>query len=86
MPNVTKAMAGLPIKAPYLLQDMATTASACSTTWAIERAHVIGVSMGGMIAQTMAITRPERVLSLGRCMSTTGDRRAARRSCACGAC
>ena len=41
----------------------------------IERAHVVGTSMGGMIAQTMAIRRPERVLSLASMLSTTGDRR-----------
>ena len=40
----------------------------------IERAHVVGTSMGGMIGQTMAIERPERVLSLASMMSTTGDR------------
>ena len=41
----------------------------------VERAHVVGTSMGGMIAQTMAIARPERVLSLASMLSTTGDRR-----------
>jgi pimeloyl-ACP methyl ester carboxylesterase len=41
----------------------------------LERAHVFGVSMGGMIGQTMAIRRPERVLSLASAMSTTGERR-----------
>ncbi|CAN5562750.1 hypothetical protein BH18ACT1_BH18ACT1_17630 [soil metagenome] len=40
----------------------------------IEQAHVVGASMGGMIAQTMAITRPERVAPLTSIMSTTGDR------------
>jgi pimeloyl-ACP methyl ester carboxylesterase len=44
----------------------------------IESAHVVGASMGGMIAQTMAIRRPERVLSLTSIMSTTGERRAGR--------
>ena len=44
----------------------------------IEAAHVVGASMGGMIAQTMAINRPERVLSLTSIMSTTGERRAGR--------
>ena len=41
----------------------------------IERAHVVGASMGGMIAQTMAIEHPSRVLSLTSIMSTTGSRR-----------
>ena len=44
----------------------------------IEAAHVVGASMGGMIAQTMAIRHPERVLSLTSIMSTTGERRAGR--------
>ena len=38
----------------------------------IERAHVVGASMGGMIAQTLAIEHPARVLSLASIMSTTG--------------
>ena len=41
----------------------------------IDRAHVVGVSMGGMIAQTLAITRPDRVASLTSIMSNTGDRK-----------
>ena len=40
----------------------------------IERAHIVGVSMGGMIAQTIAARRPERVLSLTSIMSSTGSR------------
>ena len=44
----------------------------------VEAAHVMGASMGGMIAQTMALARPERVLSLTSIMSTTGERRAGR--------
>ena len=75
VPNVMKAMAGLPIKAPYLLEDMAKDSFGLLDQLGIERAHVTGVSMGGMIAQTMAITQPERVLSLGSMLSTTGDRR-----------
>ena len=75
VPNVMKAMAGLSIKAPYLLEDMANDSFGLLDELGIERAHVTGVSMGGMIAQTMAITRPERVLSLGSMLSTTGDRR-----------
>ena len=50
-----------------------TTRSACSTHLGIDRAHVVGASMGGMIAQTIAIAHPERVLSLTSIMSTTGD-------------
>ncbi len=75
VPNVMRAMAGLRIEAPYLLSDMADDSFGLLDQLGIERAHVAGVSMGGMIAQTMAIRQPERVLSLGSMMSTNGDRR-----------
>ena len=78
VPNVMRAMAGLPIRAPYLLSDMAEDSFGLLDHLGVERAHVAGVSMGGMIAQTMAIRRPERVLSLGSIMSTPGDRRVGR--------
>ena len=47
----------------------------CSTTSSVDAAHVVGVSMGGMIAQQLTIDHPERVLSLCSIMSNTGDRR-----------
>lgn len=78
VPNVMRLMAGLPARVPYLLDDMATDALGLLDQLEIERAHVVGTSMGGMIAQTMAIRRPERVLSLGSMLSTTGDRRLGR--------
>ena len=61
--------------AAYLLEDMANDAVGLLDHLGIERAHVVGASMGGMIAQTLAATRPERVLSLTSIMSTTGSRR-----------
>ena len=74
VPNVMRLMAGLPTGVPYLLEDMATDTLGLLDHLGIERAHVVGTSMGGMIAQTMAIRRPERVLSLASMLSTTGDR------------
>jgi pimeloyl-ACP methyl ester carboxylesterase len=74
-PNLVRAMAGLPFAAPYLLEDMADDAFGLLDHLEIERAHVMGVSMGGMIGQTMAVRRPERLLSLTSIMATTGDRR-----------
>jgi pimeloyl-ACP methyl ester carboxylesterase len=61
--------------AAYLVEDMANDAAGLLDCLGIERAHVVGASMGGMIAQTLAATRPERVLSLTSIMSTTGSRR-----------
>lgn len=58
---------------PYTLQDMADDGLGLLTTLGIERAHVVGSSMGGMIAQTMAINQPARVLTLTSMMSSTGE-------------
>jgi pimeloyl-ACP methyl ester carboxylesterase len=58
--------------APYLLQDMADDAAALMDVLGWPAAHVVGASMGGMIAQTLAISHPERVLTLTSIMSTPG--------------
>src|SRR3954451_13570020 len=62
-------------KAAYLLGDMADDTAGLLDHLEIERAHVVGASMGGMIAQTLAIEHPQRVLSLVSMMSGTGNRR-----------
>ncbi len=59
--------------APYTLSDLAGDAAALLDALEIDRAHVLGASMGGMIAQQLAIERPERVVSLTSMMSTTGE-------------
>jgi pimeloyl-ACP methyl ester carboxylesterase len=59
--------------APYTLSDLADDAVALLDALEIDRAHVLGASMGGMIAQQLAIERPERLLSLTSMMSTTGE-------------
>jgi pimeloyl-ACP methyl ester carboxylesterase len=78
VPNLVRAMAGFKVDAPYLLDDMAEDAFGLLDHLGIEAAHLAGASMGGMIAQTMAIRRPERVSSLTSIMSTTGERRVGR--------
>jgi pimeloyl-ACP methyl ester carboxylesterase len=62
------------VKAGYTLDDLAADGIALLDALGIERAHVVGASMGGMIAQTMAARRPDRVLSLVSIMSNTGAR------------
>jgi pimeloyl-ACP methyl ester carboxylesterase len=65
-------MHGKKIGAPYALRDMSDDAAALLDTLDIAAAHVVGASMGGMIAQEMAIHHPSRVLSLVSIMSSTG--------------
>lgn len=78
VPNLLQMMVdasmGKPVTAPYSLDDMADDTAGLLTALGIERAHVCGASMGGMIAQTVAIRHPDRVKSLVSIMSTTGDR------------
>ncbi len=60
--------------APYSLKDMADDAAALLAGLGVGSAHVVGASMGGMVAQTLAIEHPARVRSLTSIMSTTGNR------------
>ena len=68
-------MARRPVKSEYQLTDMAADAVGLLDALEVESAHVVGMSMGGMIAQTMAIEHAGRVRSLTSIMSNTGDRR-----------
>ncbi|MFQ5399643.1 MAG: alpha/beta fold hydrolase [Anaerolineae bacterium] len=68
------AALGRPVNAPYLLRDMADDAAGLLDALSIKSAHIVGVSMGGMIAQTMAIHHPHRVRTLASIMSHTGER------------
>ncbi|MDP6931925.1 MAG: alpha/beta hydrolase [Myxococcota bacterium] len=72
---VSRRAMGLKIQAPYTLEDLAQDAVALLDALDIDRAHVVGASMGGMVAQSMAIHHPQRLLSLTSMMSTTGARR-----------
>lgn len=69
----TAYLAGEPVQAPYSLEDMADDAAGLLDAVGIPAAHVVGASLGGMIAQALAIRHPDKVLSLTSIMSTTGD-------------
>jgi pimeloyl-ACP methyl ester carboxylesterase len=72
--DLAACMAGDTSSAVYTLEDMADDAVALLAELGLESAHVVGASMGGMIAQTLAIRHPERVRSVTSIMSTTGER------------
>lgn len=64
----------LRVSAPYLIEDLARDTAALLDTLGIGRAHIVGASMGGMIAQNLAASFPHKVTSLVSIMSTTGRR------------
>ncbi len=65
---------GLAVTPPYSLHDMAADALAVLDALGVNQAHIVGVSMGGMIAQRIALAAPARVLSLTSIMSSSGAR------------
>lgn len=77
IPNIGElfgqAFQGKPVSAPYLLRDMAADAVGLLDALGIAAAHVVGMSMGGAIAQEMAINHGSRLRTLTSIMATTGD-------------
>ncbi len=65
-------MKGEPVDAPYTLDDMARDGIGLLDALGIAKAHIVGASMGGMIAQVFAANHPDRTLSLVSIMSTSG--------------
>ena len=68
-----RATSGQPIEAPYVLEDMARDAIGLLDALGIERAHVVGASMGGMIAQIIAAEYKERVMSVVKVFETASS-------------
>lgn len=83
-PNLLLAFAstwlGLPVRAPYTLGDMAADTAGLLDALGIARAHIVGASMGGMIAQVFAARYPQRTLSLTSIMSSSGNKKVSRAS------
>jgi pimeloyl-ACP methyl ester carboxylesterase len=73
-PRIVELLRRRPRRPAYTLDDMADDAAGLLDHLEIERAHVVGASMGGMIAQVLAARRPERVASLVSIMSSVGSR------------
>jgi pimeloyl-ACP methyl ester carboxylesterase len=69
-----EVMAGRRPQVPYTLDDMADDVVGLMDALRVNRAHIVGASMGGMIAQLVAINHPDRTKSLISIMSTTGRR------------
>lgn len=72
VPHLVPMMLGVPARVRYRLSDMAQDSVNLLDHLGIEKAHVAGFSMGGMIVQTIAVEHPDRVLSLCSIMSRTG--------------
>ena len=72
--TLIRAWTGRPVHPPYTLEDMARDGFGLLEHLGLDSAHVVGISMGGMVAQRMAIARPRQVRSLTSIMSTTGKR------------
>jgi len=72
MKAINLQMRGKEVPAPYKIEDMADDAIGLLDALNIDKAHICGASMGGMIVQEMAIKYPSRILSLTSIMSTTG--------------
>lgn len=73
VPDLLALRSGDRSQAPYLLADMAADAAGLLDALGVQRAHVVGASLGGMIAQQLTIDHPQRVASLCSIMSMTGD-------------
>ena len=71
--QILRKRIGFPARVPYTLRDMADDGAGLLDALGIARAHVVGASMGGMIAQLMAVHHSEKLLSLTSIMSTTGN-------------
>jgi pimeloyl-ACP methyl ester carboxylesterase len=71
--QVLRKKIGFPAKVPYTLKDMADDGIGLLDALGVARAHIVGASMGGMIAQLMAVHHGERLASLTSIMSTTGN-------------
>jgi len=71
--QVLRKKIGFPARVPYTLTDMAHDGIGLLDALDIEAAHVVGASMGGMIAQLMAVHHGQRLMSLTSIMSTTGN-------------
>ena len=69
-----QALTGKPVEAPYTLKDMAADTVGLMDALGLQRAHVVGVSMGGAIAQEVAMHHADRVRTLTSIMSSTGNR------------
>ena len=70
---IARTLLRLEVRAPYNLDDMAADAVGLLDALGIARAHVVGASMGGMIAQVLAARHPRRVISLTSIMSSSGN-------------
>ncbi len=73
--GIFRALVRQKVKSTYSLEDMADDAIAVLDDLSIDRAHVLGISMGGMIGQVLAVRYPQRLLTLTSIMSASGNPR-----------